>query len=145
MGFLCDRLAVNVVIAISTLGSCISVFIFWGLGSNVSMLVVFSLTYGFFAGGFSAIWAGMMKDIQRVERRASMGTLMGVFAAGRGIGAVASGPLSELLLKSSFGNAKGGGYLGEYGVVIVFTGFSMLMGSLALGSGSDLRKHRGFA
>lgn len=84
-----------------------------------------------------------MKDVHRAESTARMGTLMGVFAAGRGVGAVASGPLSEVLLKYTIGAGKGEGrgYNGEYGVVIVFTGVSALLGLICLGNGFKLRKY----
>lgn len=127
MGFLCDRLHVNTVIAISTAGATLSVFLLWGFATQLPLLVVFAATYGFFAGGFSAIWAGMMKEVQRVSREAKMGTLMGVFAAGRGFGAVLSGPVSEVLLRkenwAGGGEGRAGcGYQTKYGLLIVFTG-----------------------
>ena len=57
-----------------------------------------------------------------------MGILMGLFSAGRGIGAVVSGPVSEILLKR--GGWEGGvaGYGGLYGGVIVWTGVSAFAG-----------------
>jgi len=79
-----------------------------------------------------------MKEVQRGNKEARMGTLMGVFAAGRGGGAVVSGPLSEVLLAR--GRLKGGsgekrfGFGTEYGVLIVFTGVSALFGLICFGS-----------
>lgn len=136
LGFLCDRLHVTIVITISTLGATLSVFLFWGLATTLPFLVVFAATYSFFAGGFSAIWSGMMKEVQRASRHAKMGALMGLFAAGRGIGAVLSGPISEVLLRRDDfnGNGHGGeakfGYQTKYGVLIIFTGVSALFGLL---------------
>jgi hypothetical protein len=44
----------------------------------------------------------MMKDVQRVSADAKMGTLMGLFAAGKGAGAVLGGPISvEVLLSKT--------------------------------------------
>jgi MFS family permease len=140
LGFLCDRLHITIVITISTLGATLSVFLFWGLATTLPFLVVFAATYGFFAGGFSAIWSGMMKEVQRASRHAKMGALMGLFAAGRGIGAVLSGPISEVLLRRDDfnGNGHGGeatfGYQTKYGVLIVFTGVSALFGLLCFGA-----------
>jgi MFS family permease len=140
MGFLCDHLQVTTVISISTIGSVLSVFLFWGFATKLPLLFLFAATYGFFAGSFSAIWSGMMKEVQRVSRDAKMGTLMGLFAAGRGIGAVLSGPVSEILLRkdSLNGNDDGEGakfgYQTKYGVLIVFTGVSALFGLLCFGA-----------
>lgn len=55
-----------------------------------------------------------------------------MLAAGRGIGAVCSGPLSEALLRD--GPWKGEGALGYgtgYGGLIVFTGITALCGGLS--------------
>ena len=55
MGFLCDHLQVTTVIAISTVGATLSVFLFLGFATKLPLLLTFAATYGFFAGGFSAI------------------------------------------------------------------------------------------
>jgi MFS family permease len=139
MGFLCDHLHVTAVITISTLGAATSVFLFWGLATKLPLLIIFAATYGFFAGGFSAIWSGMMKEVQRVSRDAKMGTLMGLFAAGRGIGAVVSGPVSQVLLSKAHpvrDDIDGWrfGFETKYRALIVFTGVSALFGLLCLGA-----------
>ena len=76
----------------------------------------------------------MMKEVQRVSGDAKMGTLMGLFAAGRGIGAVLSGPASEVLLRKDNLRTGGGqarfGYQTKYGILIVFTGISAVFGML---------------
>lgn len=81
----------------------------------------------------------MMKEVQRVSADAKMGTLMGLFAAGRGVGAVLSGPISELLLSKTpqvrdNEDGWGFGYGTKYGVLIVFTGASALFGLLCFGA-----------
>jgi MFS family permease len=138
MGFLCDHLQVTTVISISSLGATLSVFLLWGFATKLPLLITFAATYGFFAGGFSAIWSGMMKEVQRVSKDAKIGTLMGLFAAGRGIGAVLSGPVSEALLRSGHFGGSGEqarfGYQTKYGVLIVFTGVSVVFGMLCFGA-----------
>lgn len=79
-----------------------------------------------------------MNEVRRNgDSRAGMGQLMGVFAAGRGIGAVVSGPVSEVLLGvmkgRGFDGGRGWGYGSEYGVLIVFAGVSAFCGIVALG------------
>lgn len=130
LGHLCDKMHVSHVIAISTFGSTFSVFILWGTAKEVARLIIFAMMYGAFAGGYSALWAGMMKEIQKVKgcEEVGMGVLMGVFAAGRGIGAVVSGPLSEVLLNKSVGGVSG--FKSEYGALIVFTGASSFAGGV---------------
>ncbi|PVH87663.1 MFS general substrate transporter [Cadophora sp. DSE1049] len=130
LGHLCDKMHVSHVIAISTFGSTFSIFILWGPAKEVARLIIFAMMYGAFAGGYSALWAGMMKEIQKVKgcEEVGMGVLMGVFAAGRGIGAVVSGPLSEVLLNKSVGGVSG--FKSEYGALIVFTGASAFAGGV---------------
>ncbi|KAF8846830.1 MFS general substrate transporter, partial [Acephala macrosclerotiorum] len=130
LGWACDKWHVTTVVFVSALGSSLSVLLLWGLGTTLFVLVPFAVAYGVFAGGFSAIWTGMMKEVQRSQKQLkgegeepSMGTLMGVFAAGRGIGAVLSGPVSEVLLKHG-GLGRKFGFGTKYGIVIVFTGVS---------------------
>lgn len=81
----------------------------------------------------------MVKEVQRVSSDASMGTLMGLFAAGLGIGAVLSGPISAFLLSEDDlgrADAEGArfGYQTRYGVLIVFTRVSAMFGLLCFGA-----------
>lgn len=125
LGHATDRWPVNHVIAVSSIGTVLSVLLLWGFGSNLPTLITFAATYGLFAGGFSAIWAGMAKEV-RVKNGPglSINLLMGFFSAGRGVGAVLSGPVSELLLKKRLWEGSYGAYGGDYGALIVFTGIS---------------------
>lgn len=95
--------------------------------------------YGAFAGGFTSTYIGMTKETIGDTVGADSGTVFGLFCVGRGIGAVASGPLSEALLALN-GNSKHGnggfalgslGYGTGYGALIVFTGISALCGGLS--------------
>jgi hypothetical protein len=56
-----------------------------------------------------------------------------MFNAGRGVGALLSGPVSEVLI--GYGGFEGarGAYYGVYGAVIVFTGGSALDGFVCFG------------
>lgn len=124
------------------------------------LIYVFSILYGFFAGGFVATNAGMIKlvksksemsssptstdtqpqryvveNTENMERDAGevegngatgqidVGLLIAFISAGRGIGAIVSGPLSSVLL-----NFKGGSYGGGYENLIIFTGVTAAVG-----------------
>lgn len=141
LGHLCDKMHVSHVIAISTFGSTFSVFVLWGPAKEVGRLIIFAMMYGAFAGGYSALWAGMMKEIQMVKgcEEVGMGVLMGVLAAGRGIGAVVSGPWSEVLLHTSVGRVSG--FKSEYGALIVFTGASAFAGGVGWLVTRSMRGH----
>ncbi|KAF2704431.1 putative MFS monocarboxylate transporter [Pleomassaria siparia CBS 279.74] len=129
VGWLGDHLDVTTVVLISSLGSTLSVFFFWGFSSHVALLTLFSLFYGFFAGGFSSTWSAVLKDLKRQSPALDTGFIFGLLAGGRGIGNVISGPISVALVnEGGLGGRKGWGYGGTYGLVILFTGITSLLG-----------------
>ena len=132
MGMLIDRFHVTTVILLSTVGAAISVFLFWGLSTALPLLCIFSILYGFFAGGFVSTNAGVIKLVKQRDESADVGMLIGLLSAGRGIGAVLSGPLSEALLNERPWQGKAGlGYGSGYGGLIVFTGVTAVLGSVS--------------
>jgi MFS family permease len=131
MGFLIDRLHVTTVIMLSTVGAAISVFLFWGLSTALPLLAVFSILYGFFAGGLVSCIAGVIKVVKLRDESADVGTLIGLLSAGRGVGAVVSGPLSELLLKGGDWGGAGEAYGSGFGGLIVFTGVTATVGGIS--------------
>ena len=123
MGALVDKLHVTSVIFISTIGATLSVFLLWGTAVSLPLLCFFSLTYGLFAGGFTSTYTGVIREVQKQARGAEAGMLFGFLSAGRGIGSVLSGPLSEALLNGKpWAGEAALGYGTGYGGLIVFTG-----------------------
>lgn len=132
VGLLIDRFHVTSVIILSTIGSVMAVFLFWGLSSSLPLLCIFAFAYGLFAGGFSSTYTGVIKEIKKREESADVGVLIGLLSAGRGIGAVVSGPLSEFLLNSRPSQGTTSlGYGSSYGSLIVFTGITAAVGGLS--------------
>ncbi|KAK1500497.1 hypothetical protein CTAM01_06432 [Colletotrichum tamarilloi] len=130
MGSLGDHLRVTTVILISAIGSALAVFLFWGFSSQTALLAVFSITYGFFAGGFSSTWSGVLSELKAESPAVDTGFIFGLLAGGRGIGNVISGPLSVALLTGDgwIRDGKGWGYSGQYGGIILFTGVTAMLG-----------------
>src|SRR4051794_1991636 len=95
LGMFIDRFHVTTVVLLSTVGAVVSVFLFWGCSDALALLVVFSILYEFSAGGFASTNAGFIKAVKTLDENTDVGTPIGLLSAGRGIGAVASGPLSE--------------------------------------------------
>ena len=112
-------------VLISAGGSCLATFLLWGLAAtNLPLLILYSLSYGFFGGGFTAVYAATAKELRAVmvARRgeaggADVGSIFGLLGVGRGIGNVIAGPLSQVLLKGDTG-----GYGSGFGPLVVFTG-----------------------
>lgn len=131
-GFLGDRLQSTTVILICSIGSTVAVLLFWGLAAQMALLVVFVLAYGFFAGGFSTTYSGILKEMKRADEGVETGLVMGLLLGGRGVGFMVAGPLSAVLLQSGgmmvVEHAKWG-YSTQYGPVIICTGATALFGS----------------
>lgn len=129
LGYLCDKLKPTTVILISSVGSTLAVFLFWGLSSSLALLMVFAITYGFFAGGFSSTYSGVLHEMRREDEGVDTGLVMGLLLGGRGLGFVVGGPVSSGLLKTSFeGIGSQWGYGTQYGPVIVATGLTAVFG-----------------
>ena len=124
-GFLSDRIHIASIILIFIVGATLSVFLFWGFSMSLSLLIIFSCLYGIFAGGFSSMWTGIMREVQKNTPSADMVNVFGALTAARGIGSVVSGPISERLwgARPWIGTSKTG-YGTGFGRLIVFTGVS---------------------
>jgi MFS family permease len=130
IGMLGDRWRVTNVVLVTSLGSTVAVFLFWGLARQVALLAVFALVYGFFAGGFSSTWSGVLTELKRESPALDTGLVFGLLAGGRGVGNVVSGPLSVALFAEDgwLRDGKDWGYSSEYGPIILFTGATALLG-----------------
>ncbi|OJD28464.1 hypothetical protein ACJ73_00125 [Blastomyces percursus] len=129
MGTIIDKWDVTTCILLSTIGSSLGVFLLWGFSVSLAPLLVFAVVYGLFAGSYTSTWPGIMRDI--VEKKASADSTMVLawLSAGRGIGNIVSGPLSEALLKNMPWKGQAGyGYGSGYGTLIVFTGVTGVIG-----------------
>ncbi|MCJ1312861.1 hypothetical protein MMC25_006537 [Agyrium rufum] len=149
-GYLSDnkhmQLSATTVTFISALSSALSAFLFWGLTSRGSMalLVLFSMTFGCFAGGYSGTWGGIINELEReaaaYNEAIDTGMLYGLLNGARGIGYVSGGLAGVPLLKAGAtaaartaatggkGGLRGFGYGTSYGPLIVFTGLSTVFG-----------------
>ncbi|KAI3318009.1 major facilitator superfamily transporter [Xylariaceae sp. AK1471] len=135
MGWLIDRLHVTTCILLSTIGATVGVLVIWGLSSSLGLLYFFCIVYGLFAGSFTSAWPGIMKDISLKGQNSDRGhvdpsMVFGFLAAGRGVGNVVAGPLSEGLTRGLLwkGETAAYGYGSGYGSLIVFTGVTALLG-----------------
>lgn len=132
MGCLVDRLPVTTCILISTVGATVGVFVLWGTALNLPLLYIFCVVYGLFAGSFTCTWSGVMRDVTvRMRGAVDPGMVFACLAAGRGIGNVVSGPLSEALMGKGADWHAELAYGSGFGPLIVFTGVSAALGGLS--------------
>jgi MFS family permease len=132
-GLLTDRWSTKGIITVSALASTSSAALLWGLSKVPALLLIFGITHGFFTGCLTATWPGVIGQI--VERDTTMtaepSMIFALFVAGRGIGNVASGPLSQSLLHLPLLNrALDYGYGSTYGPMILFLAGMMAAGGL---------------
>ncbi|EED21551.1 monocarboxylate transporter, putative [Talaromyces stipitatus ATCC 10500] len=138
-GWLSDNkkihLSAQTVSAIPPVCCALFTFFFWGLTTpgNIGLLLVFSMTFGFFSSGYSATWGGMLKQMEResAERNEAVdpGMLYGLLNGVRGIGYASGGFAGVGLLNAGAISASPRfGYGTAYGPLIVFTGLSSLLG-----------------
>ncbi|ODM14722.1 hypothetical protein SI65_09911 [Aspergillus cristatus] len=133
MGYMTDRYHVTNCIMVSTVGAIVSVFLVWGLSTNIGVLFLFSSLYGLFAGAFSSTWSVVAREVEKSEPSADLSMVFSFLEAGRGIGNILSGPLSSALINGHpWQGTVGGAYGSGYGVLIVFTGSTALLGGLSL-------------
>ncbi|KAH7018636.1 putative MFS monocarboxylate transporter [Macrophomina phaseolina] len=137
-GALCDSFDVSFVVAGLSVGAAAASFLLWGLSGRVAvgLVYVFAVAYGLSAGSFASTWPGVIKDVAKGgEVVLETGPAFGLLGAGRGIGSIASGPLSEALLRVGSSNKNAAfGYGTEYGSLIIFTGVAMLLGGTSFGA-----------
>jgi predicted MFS family arabinose efflux permease len=120
-GYASDRkLPLDLLILASTLVSAFAVFVFWYPARSLSMLVIFSLIYGFFGGAWISLWSQMGTTIYGGQPASTLVSIS-LLCFGAGIGSVAAGPMSARLtaISGSVGVEK-------YHAVIMFTGACML-------------------
>lgn len=126
-GLLIDRYHISTVLLVSSLGSALSVLFVWGFAVSQPILFIFALTYGVFAGGYASTWTGCASDIRREAGGGEKAVMVGTIAAGRGLGCVISGPVSEKLLNSEkWPSVSLGVYRTKYRSLILFTGVNVL-------------------
>lgn len=142
-GYLGDNkrlsLAASTVTSVPAVGSALAAFLFWGLTSQGSMglLVLFSITFGFFAGGYSATWGSVLNELEReaadCNEAIDTGMVYGLLNGARGVGYVSGGLVGIPLLKAGSGSSLGNfGYGTAYGPLIIFTGLSSVFGGWAV-------------
>lgn len=142
-GYLSDNkrfaLSTTTVTAISAISSALAAFLLWGLAvkNSLALLVLFSIVFGFFAGGYSATWGGVINELEREAAQSNeaidTGMLYGLLNGARGIGYVSGGLIGvQLLNAGSTSSLRGFGYGTSYGPLIIFTGLSSVFGGWGL-------------
>lgn len=130
-GYLSDhKLPLNLLVITSTLTSAVASLVVWGLARSLSVLIIFTLIYGFFGAGYVAMWARMGSAVSD-EPTAALATFS-LFCFGKGIGNVAAGPISASLIQPVIAIGSYGAM--KYQAVILFSGSCMLCSAVSVGA-----------
>ncbi|KAI5477336.1 hypothetical protein MNV49_006478 [Pseudohyphozyma bogoriensis] len=130
MGYLSDIIPVQYVIMLSCGGSAASCLLLWGFAKSLPILVVFCLTFGFLGLSFTAVWTKLVSIIA-LDDPLLPGVISSVFAFGRGLGNISSGPVASALLKThTFKGAAGGYGVGNYGALLLYSGVTIFIGGV---------------
>lgn len=131
MGWISDRLPLRLVLIVSTLGSAVSLFLFWGLGNSNAMLVVFVVSFGLLSMSFVTLWTPIIKVVSKDDPRLPS-LVFSIFMFFKGVGSISSGPVASALLTSDILRGSTGAYgVKNYGVLIVYSGAAMVLGAIA--------------
>ncbi|TVY30335.1 Monocarboxylate transporter [Lachnellula hyalina] len=143
-GYLSDNklfpLSAATVASIPPISSACSAFLLWGLTSQgsggLALLILFSITFGFFSSGYSATWGGFLNELEREAAQANeaidAGMMYGLLNGARGIGYVSGGFASVPLLKAGSGFSGKFAYGTTFGPLIIFTGLTSVLGGCVL-------------
>jgi len=113
----------------SPLISALATLTLWGLAHSLPPLIIFSLLYGFFGGGYVVLWARMGTFLDDDDPTVAL-TTFGVFAFLKGVGNVLAGPISSLLITQAAAARQYA--IGRYKGVVIYTGVCMFASSLAM-------------
>jgi predicted MFS family arabinose efflux permease len=128
-GYLSDRkLPLNLLIALSTVVSTVAIFACWGLARTFSLLLVFSMIYGYFGAGYVAMWARMGTAVSGDPTAAF--AAFGLFNMGKGVGNVLAGPIGGSLVVNSVDKHKYGAM--KFEGAVLFAGACMLLSAFTI-------------
>lgn len=136
-GLLSDRMtSIDTLACLSTVISGIACLTLWRIASSLSRLILFAMVYGFFAAGFTALWARMSTTITVDPMAAPI--VFSLLNFGKGIGNVFAGPIGAALVGSS--RTSDSRSAASFHWVIVLTGICMF-GSASIICMGYLRHH----
>jgi MFS family permease len=133
VGVLVDRFDVTAVLLAVSIISAFTVWAILGLTTVTAPLFIFSIMYGLTASTYSTHWGGMIRELQKKHEGTDANLVFGLFALGRGVGSIISGPLSESLYAGGrvWHDSASSAYVTEYGPIIIFSGCTACVGGFS--------------
>ncbi|KAL1409635.1 hypothetical protein Q8F55_003631 [Vanrija albida] len=136
-GYISDRVPPRLAIFGSCALAATATLVLWGLGTTDSLLVGFSIIWGFTALSFVGQWSRMITVISKGDPTLP-GLLFSFFTMLKGVGNLTSGPLSSVLLNSgehfrgSIAKGAAGAYGNtNYGILLIYTAACTMAAAVA--------------
>jgi MFS family permease len=135
------RLSLSTVIMISASGSCLPTLFLWGFASpgstsGIALVALFVIIYGFFAGGYSSTWGGMVIEMsaeaEAHDEAIDTALVYGLLNAGRGVGWVVGGFAGIGLLNAGSVSKADLAYGSKYGSLILASGIGAALGGVSI-------------
>ncbi|KAM0740395.1 hypothetical protein ACQRIT_005579 [Beauveria bassiana] len=124
-GYLSDRkISTNVLASTAVSVAAVACLAMWQTARSLPVLACFAVAYGFFASGYTAMWARMCTNVCKGDGAAAP-MVYGLLNFGKGLGNIFAGPIGGNLVARGAGQFGGGAAL-TYRWVVVFTGICML-------------------
>jgi predicted MFS family arabinose efflux permease len=93
-GVLSDTFETFTLMALSSAASALVVLCVWGFASTFAPLLLFALAFGFFSGGYTALWAWAAGTIAGRNNTAGANSIVGFCSSVFGAGTLAFGPIA---------------------------------------------------
>lgn len=130
VGWVSDRASARSTISINCLVASVIVLTLWGFGTSSSLLILFSVFWGFSALSFVSLWGKMITGICK-DRPSWISLVFSMFAVLRGVGNLTSGPISSKLLQTSAFRGAAGAYgRTNFGAVLCYTASVIFAGGV---------------
>ncbi|KAH8751427.1 major facilitator superfamily domain-containing protein [Hyaloscypha finlandica] len=155
IGYLSDHHSIYIPLFLSPFFSALCTFLLWGFAKSFAPLIIFSILYGIFSGGYSVLYCrfatsltsteelrgveGRGSGVERGNQRATGLWLYSIFDFQRGVGNIVGGVVSGALVKGRVVEVSYGA--GKYEWLVVLVGGSLFVSCLG-GSGWFVKDRR---
>ncbi|KAL3424060.1 MFS monocarboxylate [Phlyctema vagabunda] len=129
-GYLSDKqVSVSILCIICSVMATVASLVLWGLSKSLSLLLVFSMIYGFFGFGFGTMRVAMGRAVS-TDPSATVATYS-ILVFLQGVGNILAGPISVGLLSQTVAMQSYG--VLRYRSLVIFTGACMFGSALVIG------------
>ena len=130
LGYLSDKnLSVSLLAAICCIVGAVSSFTLWGLGKSMTLLILFTIVYGFFSFGFGTLRVAMGRAVS--DDPSTVVSTFSIFVFLQGVGNILVSPISAALMSAPTAVERFG--TGKYEGVIILTGTSSVLAASVIG------------